>query len=113
MAAWYLVPKFLETPSYKVAEKNGDIEVRYYESMLLQSVKVSGDQYRALRLGFRPLVNYIGAKAREGEKISMTAPVMQSSRTQITNGWCHFPCHQSIAKKPYQSQIINKCILKK
>ena len=78
MAAWYLVPKFLETPSYKVAEKDGNIEVRYYESMLLQSVKVSGNQYKSLRQGFRPLVNYIGAKGREGEKISMTAPVMQS-----------------------------------
>ena len=37
MAAWYLVPKFLETPSYKVAEKDGNIEVRIYEGMLLQS----------------------------------------------------------------------------
>jgi len=86
MAAWYLVPKFLESPSYKVAEKDGPIEVRYYERMLLQSVKVSGDQYRALRLGFRPLVNYIGAKAREGEKISMTAPVIQSL-SDTDNEW--------------------------
>ena len=108
MAAWYLVPKFLETPSYKVAEKDGNIEVRYYESMLLQSVKVSGDQYRALRLGL-PLVN-IGAKL-EKEKISMTAPVIRSSRTQITNGWCHFPCHQSIAKKlpePNNKQVYSE-----
>ena len=78
MAAWYLVPKFLETPSYKVAEKDGNIEVRIYEGMLLQSVKVSGSQYQSLRKGFRPLVNYISAKGRDGEKISMTAPVMQS-----------------------------------
>ncbi|MDA7592097.1 heme-binding protein [Rhodobacteraceae bacterium] len=78
IAAWYLVPKFLETPAYKVVEKARNIEVRYYESMLLQSVKVSGNQYKSLRQGFRPLVNYIGAKGREGEKISMTAPVMQS-----------------------------------
>ena len=78
MAAWYLVPKFLETPAYKVVEKDRNIEIRYYESMLLQSVKVSGNQYKSLRQGFRPLVNYIGAKGREGEKISMTAPVMQS-----------------------------------
>lgn len=78
IAAWYLVPKFLETPAYKVVEKDRNIEVRYYESMLLQSVKVSGNQYKSLRQGFRPLVNYIGAKGREGEKISMTAPVMQS-----------------------------------
>ena len=86
MAAWYLVPKFLESPSYKVGEKDGAIEVRYYERMLLQSVKVSGDQYRALRLGFRPLVNYIGAKARDGEKISMTAPVIQSL-SDTDNEW--------------------------
>ena len=78
MAAWYLVPKFLETPSYKVTEKDGNIEVRIYEGMLLQSVKVSGSQYQSLRQGFRPLVNYISAKGRDGEKISMTAPVMQS-----------------------------------
>ena len=46
--------------------------------MLLQSVKVSGQQYDALRKGFRPLVNYIGAKGREGQKVLMTAQVMQS-----------------------------------
>ena len=75
MAAWYLVPKFLETPYYKVTEKDGNIEVRIYEGMLLQSVKVSGSQYQSLRQGFRPLVNYISAKGRDGEKISMTAPL--------------------------------------
>ena len=75
--AWYFVPKFLEQPAYSVLKKEGSIEVRAYEQMLLQSVAVSGDQYDALRNGFRPLVRYIGAKDRDGEKISMTAPVMQ------------------------------------
>ena len=75
--AWYFVPKFLEQPAYSVLKKEGSIEVRAYEQMLLQSVAVSGDQYDALRNGFRPLVRYIGAKERDGEKISMTAPVMQ------------------------------------
>ena len=78
MAAWYLVPKFLEHPAYNIVQTDGRIELRDYDSMLLQSVKVSGQQYDALRKGFRPLVNYIGAKGREGEKISMTAPVIQS-----------------------------------
>ena len=73
-AAWYFVPKFLEQPAYSVLKKEGSIEVRAYEQMLLQSVAVSGDQYDALRNGFRPLVRYIGAKERDGEKISMTAP---------------------------------------
>ena len=75
--AWYFVPKFLEQPAYSVLKKEGSIEVRAYQKMLLQSVAVSGDQYDALRNGFRPLVRYIGAKERDGEKISMTAPVMQ------------------------------------
>ena len=79
MAAWYLVPKFLEQPSYKVVQKDRNIEIRLYDSILLQSVSVSGDQYQALRQGFRPLVTYIGAKKRDGDKISMTAPVMQLS----------------------------------
>ena len=76
--AWYFVPKFLEQPAYSVLKKEGSIEVRAYQQMLLQSVAVSGNQYDALRNGFRPLVRYIGAKERDGEKISMTAPVMQS-----------------------------------
>jgi hypothetical protein len=75
--AWYFVPKFLEQPAYSILKKEGSIEVRAYKQMLLQSVAVSGDQYDALRNGFRPLVRYIGAKERDGEKISMTAPVMQ------------------------------------
>ena len=78
VVVWYLVPKILEQPAYKTVQTDGKIELRDYDSMLLQSVKVSGQQYDALRKGFRPLVNYIGAKGREGEKISMTAPVMQS-----------------------------------
>lgn len=86
MAAWYLVPKFLQQPSYKVLIKEGNIEIRQYDSMILQSVEVSGEQYEALRQGFRPLVNYIGAKKRDGDKISMTAPVMQSTGSSH-NDW--------------------------
>ena len=79
MAAWYLVPKFLEQPLYKIVEKAGNIEIRLYDSILLKSVTVSGNQYQALRRGFRPLVTYIGAKKRDGDKISMIVPVMQMS----------------------------------
>ena len=78
MAAWYLVPIFLEQPSYKVIQKDGNIEIRLYQGFVLKSVNVTGDQYLALKKGFRPLVNYISAKKRDGYKISMTAPVMQS-----------------------------------
>ena len=78
MAAWYLAPRLLEQPAYKVIQKDSNIEIRLYQDFLLKSVNVTGNQYLALRKGFRPLVNYIGAKKRDGDKISMTAPVIQS-----------------------------------
>ena len=55
LSGWYLVPKFLEQPSYKVMLKDGKIEIRQYDRILLQSVKVRGDQYQSIRQGFRPL----------------------------------------------------------
>ena len=79
LSGWYLVPKFLEQPSYKVMLKDGKIEIRQYDKILLQSVKVRGDQYQSIRQGFRPLVRFIGGKDRDGDKISMTAPVIQSA----------------------------------
>ena len=79
LGGWYLVPKFLEQPSYKVLLKDGNIEIRQYDRILLQSVKVRGDQYQSIRQGFGPLVRFIGGKDRDGDKISMTAPVIQSA----------------------------------
>ena len=79
LGGWYLVPKFLEQPSYKMLLKDGNIEIRQYDRILLQSVKVRGDQYQSIRQGFRPLVRFIGGKDRDGDKISMTAPVIQSA----------------------------------
>ena len=78
VVAWFLVPRFLEQPSYSIIKKEREFEIRRYAAMLLQSVNVSGDQYSSLRNGFRPLVSYIGGKKRDGVKISMTAPVFQA-----------------------------------
>ena len=98
MAAWYFVPKFLEQPAYKVLSKQGNIEIRQYDSMLLKSVKASGEQYKALRQGFRPLVTYIGAKKRDGDKISMTAPVMQSAGSTDNEWIVSFPMPSKYSK---------------
>ena len=78
MLAWFMLPRLLEQPKYKVLRKENNLEIRFYDTILTSSVKVSGNQYNALRKGFRPLVRYIGAKERDSEKISMTAPVIQS-----------------------------------
>jgi len=71
MAVLYLVPQFLENLSHIVLKQKGKFEIRQYEDILLSSVKVSGDQYGALRNGFKPLAGYIFAKERDGDKISM------------------------------------------
>ena len=83
--AWFLLPKFLEQPKYTVVKKENNLEIRRYAKILTSSVKVEGDQYYALRKGFQPLVRYIGAKERNSEKISMTAPVIQSVNDENGN----------------------------
>ena len=83
--AWFMLPKFLEQPKYKVVRKENDIEIRKYDKILTSSVKVYGDQYTSLRKGFQPLVRYIGAKERDSEKISMTAPVIQTTNDESEN----------------------------
>ena len=79
LAAWFMAPMFLEQPKYKTLKKEGQFEIRSYDDILMSSVRVTGSQYQALRKGFRPLVKYISGKERDGEKISMTAPVIQST----------------------------------
>jgi len=74
---WLLVPIFLETPKFSVIVSDGSIQIRNYEEMVSAEIKTNGDRYSGLRAGFIPLARYIGAKERSGEKISMTAPVMQ------------------------------------
>ena len=83
--AWFMLPKFLEQPKYKVVRKENDIEIRKYDKILTSSVKVYGNQYNSLRKGFQPLVRYIGAKERDSEKISMTAPVIQTTNDETEN----------------------------
>jgi hypothetical protein len=80
-----LLPRFLEQPKYTVVKKENNLEIRRYAKILTSSVKVEGDQYYALRKGFQPLVRYIGAKERNSEKISMTAPVIQSVNDENGN----------------------------
>lgn len=83
---WWLLPHFLEQPKYKVIDKQGNLEIRQYQQMLLTSITTKGAQREALGKGFVPLARYIGAKDRDGQKISMTAPVMQTQGDE-TGEW--------------------------
>ena len=82
---WILIPFFLENPKYTILEKNNHFQIRKYNEMTIAKITTVGERYEGLRKGFIPLARYIGAKDREGPKISMTAPVMQQKI--INDNW--------------------------
>ena len=76
-AVWYFAPKLLEQPAYSVLKKRVASKCEHTNKCYFnpwQSVVISMMHFGGK---IRPLVRYIGAKERDGEKISMTAPVMQ------------------------------------
>ncbi len=82
IAFWLLVPNFLEKPKFSVIISNGPIQVRNYDAMISAQISTKGERYDGLRAGFIPLTRYIGAKDRDGTKISVTASVMQQMDVQ-------------------------------
>jgi len=68
----------IETPDYKVVQKQGAFELRDYPAQTVAEVVVEGDQQDAVRDGFRRLAGYIFGANAGAQKIAMTAPVAQS-----------------------------------
>jgi hypothetical protein len=81
-----------EEPKFSLALKEGAFELREYPELIVAEVNVIGTQNEASQAGFRRLAGYIfggnaGArriamtapvtKERKGQKIAMTAPVIQ------------------------------------
>jgi hypothetical protein len=79
--AWARATASVETPDYAVERVDGAVELRRYPPLVLASVRRQGDRSRAVGGAFRPLADYIFAKSRGGEKIAMTAPVVQEPGT--------------------------------
>jgi hypothetical protein len=77
LGLWWWNAQNVETPSYRVLERDGDFEVRGYPELVAAEVERDGARWDAVRRGFGPLAGYIFAKARGGQKIAMTAPVTQ------------------------------------
>lgn len=81
----------IEHPDYQLVKSEKTIEIRDYPPMIFAEVEVAGPRKQAIREGFKILADYIfgnntSAKKIEkttphageiGEKIAMTAPVMQ------------------------------------
>ncbi len=83
VGVWVYYVNNVEQPAYTVVRSKGAVEVRDYPRLLVAEVVRSGERWEAVRSGFRPLANYIFAKERGGDAISMTAPVTQSSNEKI------------------------------
>lgn len=64
-------------PSWKSVRKDGNIEIRAYDPMVVAEVTTTGERYKAINEGFRILAGYIFGGNSGQQSIEMTAPVTQ------------------------------------
>ena len=83
MAVFVFIVQNVETPDYRVVEQDGPFEIRDYPPLVIAEVMRRGERGEALSAGFSPLANYIFAKERAGDRVAMTAPVIQQRTEQI------------------------------
>ena len=69
-------------PSWRSVRKDGNIEIREYDPMIVAEVTTSGERYAAINDGFRILAAYIFGNNTAQRKIEMTAPVTQQAESQ-------------------------------
>jgi hypothetical protein len=65
---------------FVVVHRYSGFEVRDYPAHVLVQVSVDGTFSSAGNIGFRPLISYISGNNIGGERIAMTAPVIQQPR---------------------------------
>ncbi len=83
IGAWIVVTQNIETPDYETVVKDGSFEIRDYPEMIVAQVRRTGTRDKAIRDAFNPLADYIFARQRGGDSISMTAPVTQEPAEKI------------------------------
>lgn len=71
-----------ETPKYQVVEKDGDKEIRRYESYVIATTFVEGEIDDVGGEGFRRLAGYIFGKNESKAQIAMTAPVVLAPKSE-------------------------------
>jgi len=69
-----------EEPPFKLVAEDGPFSVRDYPALVVAEVSVAGDQNEAANAGFRLLAGYIFGGNSPGQRIAMTAPVVQAPR---------------------------------
>ena len=73
-------------PSWQSVKRDGDIEIRDYDPMIVAEVATNGEHYEAINAGFRILAGYIFGGNTAQTKIAMTAPVTQEE-LENQNEW--------------------------
>ena len=71
-----------EMPKYEVILKEGNKEIRYYESYVVAKTTVKGEFKEAQGAAFRILAGYIFGDNVKKQKIAMTAPVVQKKTSE-------------------------------
>jgi len=84
IGAWIIVTRNIETPNYQTVVKDGAVEIRDYPEFIVAQVRRTGSRDNAIREAFDPLADYIFARERGGDSISMTAPVTQEPAEKIS-----------------------------
>ena len=72
----------IETPKYKVIEKEGRLEIRQYPPQIVAETLVQADFDKSGNIAFRRLFKYISGQNRAKQSIAMTAPVNQKAAAQ-------------------------------
>ena len=72
----------IETPKYKVIEKEGRLEIRQYPPQIVAETLVQADFDKSGNIAFRRLFKYILGQNRAKQSIAMTAPVNQKAAAQ-------------------------------
>jgi hypothetical protein len=65
----------VDIASYKVLEKDGSVEIRRYDSMVLATTDMPGGMDKGDNQAFQKLFDYISGANISADKIAMTAPV--------------------------------------
>jgi hypothetical protein len=79
LAVFVFVVQDVEQPGYAVVVSDGEFELRDYPRLVVAESLVSGPRRDALGDGFGRLARYIFARDRDGDRIAMTAPVVQQA----------------------------------
>lgn len=82
-ALYYWREASVETPDHVRYDGDGDFEIRDYPPLLVATTRDAGLRDSAISRSFERLAGYIFAKDRPGEKIAMTAPVLQDADASL------------------------------